>query len=92
MKRSTRAAAVVRAVVAWLACVGVALGLGGAACEPKVPIVDVGARFVIAEATWFEAEETLFVFYRVNADQGLSDASQIEVSFLTTSSTRTSRR
>ena len=87
MKRSTRAAAVVRAVVARLACVGVVLGvvlgLGGAACEPKVPIVDVGARFVIAEATWFEAEETLFVFYRVDADQGLSDASQIELSFLT---------
>ena len=55
----------------------------GAACEPKVPIVDIGATFTLAELSWFEAEETLFVFYRVDAQQGISDASQIELSYVT---------
>jgi hypothetical protein len=52
-------------------------------CEPKVPIVDIGAQFTLAEATWFEAEETLFIFYRVDAIQGLSEFSQVELSYLT---------
>ena len=63
------------------ACLG--LGVAGAACEPKVPIVDIGAAFAIAEVTWFEEEQTMFVFFRVNAEQGLSDASQIELAFVT---------
>lgn len=56
--------------------------VAGAACE-KVPIVDVNARFALADATWFEEEETLFVFYRVVADQGLGPESQIEVAWRT---------
>lgn len=50
---------------------------------PKVPITDIGAFFSIADATWFEREQTLFFFYRVEASQGLSDASQIEISWRT---------
>jgi hypothetical protein len=52
-------------------------------CEPKVPVIDVGAAFTIADATWFEDEQTLFVFYRIDAVQGLSEFSQVELSFLT---------
>lgn len=65
-----------------------ALALGGCRWgdfpwQVRVPIEDVGARFVIADVTWFEDEETLFVFYQVEADQGLSEASQIELTFRT---------
>ncbi len=51
--------------------------------QVRVPIENVNARFVIADLTWFEEEQTLFVFYQVDADQGLSDASEIELSFRT---------
>lgn len=51
--------------------------------QARVPLVDVAARFTLADATWFEAEQTLFVFYRVEAEQGLSELSQIELAFRT---------
>ncbi len=54
------------------------IAIGLAACD-KVPIVDVNARFALAEVTWFEEEETLFVFYRGDADQGLGPETQIEL-------------
>ena len=73
----------VRSVCAVLATCGLALSLGGGACQPKVPIVDIGAFFSIADATWFEGEQTLFLFYRVESQQGLSDFSEIELSYLT---------
>lgn len=78
-RRATRLSSLVCVVVG---VVGACL-VSGAACEPKVPIIDIGAVFTIAEATWFQDEETLFVFYRVDAEQGLSEASQIELSFVT---------
>jgi hypothetical protein len=57
--------------------------LGILACN-KVPIHDVDAGFVIADASWFADEETLFVFYEVSADQGLSrEHSVIEVTYTT---------
>jgi hypothetical protein len=64
------------------------LALVLSACDPtlfppKVELSNVNAGFAIAEATWFEDEQTLFFFYRVNSEQGLSDASQIEVAWLT---------
>lgn len=49
----------------------------------KVELVPVDAGFVLADATWFEEEETLFVFYEVTARQGLGDPSVIEVSYST---------
>lgn len=52
-------------------------------CEPKVPIVDVGATFVVADATWFEEEQTLFVFYRVDVVQGLAASARMELGFVT---------
>lgn len=52
------------------------------ACE-KVPLTNVNAGFALAEAAWFEEEETLFVFWRVDAEQGLGPESQIEVTWLT---------
>ena len=60
------------------------LSLGGAqaGCE-KVPIVDIAARFALADSTWFAEEDTLFVFYRVEAEQGLGPASQIELAYRT---------
>jgi hypothetical protein len=70
-------------VVVAAACLLAVFPLGGAVCEPKVPIVDVGATFSIAEATWFEAEETLFVFYRVDVVQGLSSTARMELGYLT---------
>lgn len=51
--------------------------------EVKVPINDIGAFFQIADATWFEDEQTLFVFYRINADQGINEASEVELTYRT---------
>ncbi len=50
---------------------------------PKVPITDIEARFDLAEAAWFEEEETLFYFYELGAEQGLSENSRVEVSYVT---------
>lgn len=52
------------------------------ACE-KVPIVDIQAGFTLADAAWFSAEETLFIFYQASAEQGLGPESQIEVTYRT---------
>lgn len=52
------------------------------ACQ-KAPLHDVGARWVLADASWFEEEETLFVFWHVEAEQGLGDPSVIEVQWTT---------
>lgn len=49
----------------------------------KVPLTDVHAEFSRADATWFADEETLFVFYRVDAEQGLGTESRIEISYRT---------
>ena len=54
-----------------------------AGCLQKVPVRDVGAAFAVADAVWFEEEETLFFFYRVDASQGLNETSRIEISFET---------
>lgn len=51
--------------------------------QVKVPFEDVGAQFVLANTTWFEDEQTLFVFYEITANQGLSDASQVELTYRT---------
>lgn len=70
------------------ALVGALLAL--TACRPgeypwqaRVPFEDVGAYFTLADVTWFEDEETLFVFYEIEAAQGLSELSQVELSFRT---------
>ncbi len=52
------------------------------ACQ-KVPLVDINARFILADAAWFEEEETLFIFYNVTAEQGLGPESQLEVTWRT---------
>ena len=53
-----------------------------AACE-KVPIVDIGASFPLSDVTWFQDEETMFIFYHVVALQGLGPKSQIELTYRT---------
>ncbi|MHB8878845.1 MAG: hypothetical protein ACYC8T_34525 [Myxococcaceae bacterium] len=53
-----------------------------AACN-KVPIVQVQAGFELADATWFEAERTLFIFYTASAEQGIGPESVIELSYET---------
>lgn len=57
-----------------------ALALGSCA---KVPLHSVGAVFTQADAAWFAEEETLFVFYQVDAEQGLGDPSVIEIRYAT---------
>lgn len=47
----------------------------------KVPLYDIEPQFFLSQATWFDDEDTLFVFYEVTAEQGLSDASAIELSW-----------
>lgn len=47
----------------------------------KVPLVDVNAGFDIADVTWFEEEQTLFVFHEVFADQGITENSVIEIRY-----------
>lgn len=49
----------------------------------KVPIHDVAARFDLADATWFEEEQTLFVFWDVTADQGIGEPSVVEITWET---------
>jgi hypothetical protein len=61
----------------------VALLLVGMMSCGKVPIHAVGAGFVLADASWFADEETLFIFYDVEAEQGLGDPSVIEVTYTT---------
>lgn len=56
--------------------------LAGPSCR-KVPIFDVYASFVQADVSWFAAEETLFVFTEVQAEQGLSDLSVLELTYTT---------
>ena len=51
----------------------------------KVPITDINTDFRLADVTWFEGEDTLFVFYEVFADQALADNNQIEIAFDTES-------
>jgi len=53
-----------------------------ASCE-KVPITNIQAQFALADAAWFEEEQTLFIFYRANAEQGFGPDSQVEVSYRT---------
>lgn len=60
-------------------CLGALLSLAGC----KVPFTDIGGVFVLADATWFAEEETLFIFYEIQADQGLGPEAQIEVQFIT---------
>jgi hypothetical protein len=61
------------------------LPLSGLSCG-KVPLHDVDAGFVVADASWFEAEQTLFFFTEVTAEQGIGDLSLIEVTYTTPSS------
>ncbi|MBX2799674.1 MAG: hypothetical protein KTR31_18495 [Myxococcales bacterium] len=49
----------------------------------KVPIFGVEAFFSLADVSWFEAEQTLFVFYQVEAQQGIGEPSVIEVTYAT---------
>jgi hypothetical protein len=53
-----------------------------AGCQ-KVPFTDVGASFSVADTTWFAEEQTLFVFYRVDAVQGIGPDSRIELAYTT---------
>lgn len=61
----------------------VVLGAALLAGCPKVPISDIEARFELAEAAWFEEEETLFYFFELGAEQGLSEDSRVEVRYQT---------
>ncbi len=49
----------------------------------KVPLLLVEAGFTVSDAAWFEAEHTLFIFYRVNAEQGIGPESVVEVTYET---------
>lgn len=68
--------------LAWASIAVVCAALVATSCE-KVPIVDIYARFSLADASWFAEEQTLFIFYRVDAEQGIGPNSQIEVSYRT---------
>ncbi|MGQ0505947.1 MAG: hypothetical protein ACT4TC_11595 [Myxococcaceae bacterium] len=52
------------------------------ACD-KVPITNIQTAFTLSDAAWFEAEQTLFYFYRVQAEQGLGPESLLEVTYRT---------
>jgi hypothetical protein len=59
---------------------GLLLALG--ACN-KVPLHAVNAGFELADAAWFEEEQTLFVFWEVQAEQGLGEPTVVEVTWAT---------
>lgn len=50
---------------------------------PKVPLYPVNAAFEVADVSWFEEEETLFIFWEVEAEQGLGDNSVVEITWAT---------
>jgi hypothetical protein len=54
----------------------------GASCT-KVPLHDVYAGFLLSDAAWFAEEQTLFLFWHVEAEQGLGDPSVIEITWVT---------
>jgi hypothetical protein len=58
------------------------LALLGPACG-KVPIQGVEAGFLLADATWFAEEQTLFVFWEVEAEQGIDAQSVLDISWST---------
>lgn len=64
------------------AAIGLSAALAGGSCG-KVPLHDVNASFLLADASWFAEEETLFVFWEVTAEQGLGDPSVIELTWVT---------
>ena len=70
-------------MIARLATAACLLLLAGLSSCTKVPIIDVNAGFKLADASWFAEEETLFLFYEVNAEQGIGDPSIIEVRYVT---------
>ncbi|MEQ1565403.1 MAG: hypothetical protein ABMA64_07175 [Myxococcota bacterium] len=49
----------------------------------KVPVHDIEAGFLLADASWFAEEQTLFLFWDVTAEQGLSGQSVVEVRWVT---------
>ena len=55
---------------------------GGTACS-KVPLFDVGVEFALADAAWFEEEETLFLFWDLSAEQGLGSDTVMEIRYET---------
>lgn len=78
------ARAALRRIIATVALATVVVGAGGCELfEVKVPVVDILAGFTTADATWFAEEETLFVFYRVEAEQGIGPDSRIELAWQT---------
>lgn len=64
----------------WLPSLGLFSALLGC---PKVPLYPVNAAFEVADVSWFEEEETLFIFWEVEAEQGLGDPSVVEVTWAT---------
>lgn len=58
------------------------LALWATSCS-KVPVYNVAASFTQADISWFAEEKTLFVFYRVDAEQGLGDPSVIDITYVT---------
>ena len=49
----------------------------------KVRLLPIAPVFSQADAVWFAAEQTLFVFYRVDAQQGLTGLSRVQLSYTT---------
>ncbi len=49
----------------------------------KVGIHGVGAGFTLADVSWFQSEQTLFVFTEVFAEQGIGDPSVVEITYTT---------
>jgi hypothetical protein len=56
---------------------GLPLGCG------KVAITDIKASFSLSDVAWFQDEQTMFVFYRVDAEQGIQAESLIELKYRT---------
>lgn len=61
----------------------VTLALGLCAPRCKVPLSDLDARFVVSDTAWFAEEETLFIFYEVQAQQGLGPETVVELRYTT---------
>lgn len=61
-----------------------ALALTSGGCE-KLPLLQVQTGFTLASGAHFAEEATLFLFYRLEADQGLGPESVVELSYRTDS-------
>ncbi|MBU1432674.1 hypothetical protein KKF91_19205 [Myxococcota bacterium] len=76
-----RGAVILAGILAEILAVSLVLSLALMGC--KVPLSDLTPTPRVIDAVWFAEEATLFVFYELEAEQGLGPDSQLEIRYVT---------